>query len=54
MGFLYRFSLMSHCKTTIPSMSEKAVGTTPEEFATRIKLETEKWAKVIRSANIKP
>src|SRR5262245_3406084 len=31
-----------------------AVGTTPEEFATRIKLETEKWAKVIRAANIKP
>jgi len=26
---------------------------TPEEFATRIKFETEKWAKVIRAANIK-
>jgi len=31
-----------------------AVGTTPEEFATQIKIETEKWAKVIRAANIKP
>jgi len=32
----------------------EAVGTTSEEFATRIKLETEKWGKVIRAANIRP
>jgi len=45
----------------VPDMQDRllglgyeAVGSTPEEFATRIKLETEKWAKVIRSANIKP
>ena len=29
------------------------VGTTPEEFATLIKVESEKWAKVIQAANIK-
>jgi tripartite-type tricarboxylate transporter receptor subunit TctC len=29
------------------------LATTPEEFATRIKLEIPKWAKVIRDANIK-
>jgi tripartite-type tricarboxylate transporter receptor subunit TctC len=28
------------------------VGTTPEEFATLIKVESEKWAKVIQAANI--
>jgi tripartite-type tricarboxylate transporter receptor subunit TctC len=44
----------------VPDMHERlaalgldAVGSTPEEFATRIKVETEKWAKVIRAANIK-
>ena len=30
------------------------VGSTPEEFATRITLETEKWARVVRAANLKP
>ena len=30
------------------------VGSTPEEFATQIKVETEKWAKVIWAGNIKP
>ena len=29
------------------------LGTTPEEFAAQIKSESEKWAKVIRAANIK-
>jgi len=29
------------------------VGTTPEEFATQLQTEAEKWAKVIRAANIK-
>ena len=29
------------------------VGSTPEEFATQIKIELEKWVKVIRAANIK-
>jgi tripartite-type tricarboxylate transporter receptor subunit TctC len=28
------------------------VGSTPEEFATLIKVESEKWAKVIQAANI--
>jgi tripartite-type tricarboxylate transporter receptor subunit TctC len=29
------------------------VASTPEEFATRIKVEIDMWAKVIRAANIK-
>jgi tripartite-type tricarboxylate transporter receptor subunit TctC len=44
-----------------PDMQERlaplgldAVGTTPEEFATQIKIETEKWAKVIQAANLRP
>jgi len=31
-----------------------AVGSTPGDFAARIRADTEKWAKVIRAANIKP
>jgi len=29
-------------------------GSTPEEFSALLKLETEKWAKVVKSAGIKP
>jgi tripartite-type tricarboxylate transporter receptor subunit TctC len=32
----------------------EAVASTPEEFARRIKVETQTWGKVIRAANIKP
>ena len=31
----------------------EAIGSTPEEFAMRITLETEKWARVVRAANLK-
>jgi tripartite-type tricarboxylate transporter receptor subunit TctC len=44
----------------LPDMQERLsalgfepVGSTSEEFALRMKLEMEKWAKVIRAANIK-
>jgi tripartite-type tricarboxylate transporter receptor subunit TctC len=30
------------------------VGTTPEEFSAQLRIEMEKWGKVIRAANIKP
>ena len=29
------------------------IGTTPEEFAARIKVDVPRWAKIIREANIK-
>jgi tripartite-type tricarboxylate transporter receptor subunit TctC len=29
-------------------------GTTPEEFSGRISSETQKWAKVVKTAGIKP
>jgi tripartite-type tricarboxylate transporter receptor subunit TctC len=44
----------------LPEMKERlstlgfdAVGSSPEEFAVQMTLEMEKWAKVIRAANIK-
>jgi tripartite-type tricarboxylate transporter receptor subunit TctC len=40
-------------KERLPALGFEAVGSTPGEFATRIKAEIESWAKVIRAANIK-
>ena len=44
----------------LPDMKERLsalgfdpVGSTPEEFAVQMKIELEKWAKVIRAANLK-
>ena len=37
----------------LSTLGFEPVGNTPEEFAMRMKLEMEKWAKVIRAANIK-
>jgi len=41
-------------KERLPTLGFEAVASTPEEFASRIKVETEMWGKVIRAANIKP
>ena len=41
-------------KERLPTLGFEAIGSTPEEFAARIKVETEIWGKVIRAANIKP
>jgi tripartite-type tricarboxylate transporter receptor subunit TctC len=45
----------------LPEMRERLsvvgfepVASTPEEFARQLRTEAEKWAKVIRAANIKP
>jgi tripartite-type tricarboxylate transporter receptor subunit TctC len=41
-------------KARLATLGYDLVASTPEEFATRIKVEIEMWAKVIRAANIKP
>jgi tripartite-type tricarboxylate transporter receptor subunit TctC len=41
-------------KERLPTLGFEAVASTPEEFAIRIKVETEIWGKVIRAANITP
>jgi len=45
---------------TLPEVKEKfaaigfePIGTTPEEFSARIKVDVPRWAKIIREANIK-
>jgi tripartite-type tricarboxylate transporter receptor subunit TctC len=45
---------MPDVKERLPALGFEAVASTPEEFASRIKVETEMWGKVIHAANIKP
>ena len=40
-------------KERLVALGFEPVGNTPEKFATQIKIELEKWVKVIRAANIK-
>jgi tripartite-type tricarboxylate transporter receptor subunit TctC len=44
----------SEMKERLNSLGLDVVGSTPEEFGTYIKSETEKWAKVIKTMGIKP
>jgi tripartite-type tricarboxylate transporter receptor subunit TctC len=41
-------------KQRLAAAGFEPVGTTPEQFGTYIRTEIDKWAKVIRAANIKP
>jgi tripartite-type tricarboxylate transporter receptor subunit TctC len=41
-------------RARLATLGYDLVASSPEEFATRIKVEIEMWAKVIRAANIKP
>jgi tripartite-type tricarboxylate transporter receptor subunit TctC len=41
-------------KARLADLGASVFASSPEEFATHIAAETEKWGKVIRAANIKP
>jgi tripartite-type tricarboxylate transporter receptor subunit TctC len=49
-----RFLAMPDVRERLIALAYEIRGGTPEEFAALLKLETEKWAKVIRTAGIKP
>jgi tripartite-type tricarboxylate transporter receptor subunit TctC len=58
---LERLNLETNRILNMPEMKERLLtlgmdvrGTTPEEFSGRISSETQKWAKVIKTAGIKP
>jgi tripartite-type tricarboxylate transporter receptor subunit TctC len=51
---IVRIIALPDVKERLPALGFEAVGSTPEEFAARIKVEIETWGKVIRAANIKP
>lgn len=50
---IVRIIALPDMKTRLGELGYDPIGSTPEEFATRIKVEIENWAKVIRAANIK-
>ena len=51
---IVRIIALPDVRKRLPALGFEIVGSTPEEFATRIKVEIETWGKVIRAANIKP
>ncbi|HZD28574.1 MAG TPA: tripartite tricarboxylate transporter substrate-binding protein [Xanthobacteraceae bacterium] len=52
-GEIARILALPDVKQRLPVLGLEAVASTPEEFARRIKIETETWGKVIRAAHIK-
>jgi len=50
---IVRIIALPDVKSRLGELGYDPVASTPEEFATRIKVEIENWAKVIRAANIK-
>jgi len=51
---IVRIIALPDVRERLPALGFEIVGSTPEEFTTRIKVEIETWGKVIRAANIKP
>jgi len=51
---IVRIIALPDVRKRLPALGFEIVGSTPEEFATRIKVEIETWGNVIRAANIKP
>jgi tripartite-type tricarboxylate transporter receptor subunit TctC len=50
---IVRVIAMPEVRERLTALGFEPIGSTPEEFARRIKWEIEKWAKVIRAADIK-
>ena len=50
---IVRIMALPDMKARLGELGYDPIASTPEEFATRIKVEIENWAKVIRAANIK-
>jgi tripartite-type tricarboxylate transporter receptor subunit TctC len=52
-GEIVKIVALPDVKERLAALGFESVASTPEEFATRIKAELAKWAKVVRAANIK-
>jgi tripartite-type tricarboxylate transporter receptor subunit TctC len=48
-----RIIALPDVKEKFAAIGFEPIGTTPEEFAARIKVDVPRWAKIIREANIK-
>ena len=47
-------TLLPETRTKIADLGAETVTSTPEQFAAYIKMETAKWAKLIREVGVKP
>jgi tripartite-type tricarboxylate transporter receptor subunit TctC len=50
---ILRIVALPDVKEKLAAIGFEPIGTTPEEFAARIKVEVPRWAKIVREANIK-
>jgi tripartite-type tricarboxylate transporter receptor subunit TctC len=50
---ILRIIALPEVKEKFAAIGFEPIGTTPEEFAARIKVDVPKWAKIVREANIK-
>jgi tripartite-type tricarboxylate transporter receptor subunit TctC len=50
---ILRIIALPEVKEKLAAIGFEPIGTTPEEFAARIKVDVPKWAKIVREANIK-
>ena len=50
---IVRIVALPDVRERLSALGFESIASTPEEFADRIRWEIDKWAKVIRAANIK-
>ena len=50
---MVRIIALPDMKERLPALGFEPIGNTPEEFEAQIKAEIEKWARIVRDANVK-
>jgi tripartite-type tricarboxylate transporter receptor subunit TctC len=50
---MVRIIALPDMKERLPTLGFEPIGNTPEEFEAQIKAEIEKWARIVRDANVK-
>ena len=50
---MVRIIALPDVKERLPTLGFEPIGSTPEEFEAQIKAEIEKWARIVRDANVK-
>jgi tripartite-type tricarboxylate transporter receptor subunit TctC len=50
---MIRIIALPDVKERLPTLGFEPIGNTPEEFEAQIKAEIEKWARIVRDANVK-
>jgi tripartite-type tricarboxylate transporter receptor subunit TctC len=50
---MVRIIALPDVKERLPTLGFEPIGSTPEEFDAQIKAEIDKWAKIVRDANVK-